>query len=327
VTEAYADHRSPEFADHFSGAELPAIFSLVGNTPLLPVDLTTPAGRRCRVRVKLEGTNPSGSVKDRAAALIIRGKIDSGALRPGCTLLDASSGNFACAIAMFGRALGVGVTVVCNGTLTADKRRFIGYFGGRVVTNEFGPFTYDGNRQCRDMLERPGDREYCFLDQLHNADNPRAHEVGTGPEILRDLPSGRLVVGSLGSGGTMLGVSRAIKKARPDVLVAAVYSARGSRLPGVGAFDDGDYVTPFLREARETGAFDFTVATHSAEVMRQLAALGGLGLFCGPQTAAVIVSALRLADEAGLTDDIVVISGDAGWKNLDYLEQAAALKV
>jgi [CysO sulfur-carrier protein]-thiocarboxylate-dependent cysteine synthase len=305
--------------------ELPGVFSLVGNTPLLPVDLMTPKGHRSRLHVKLEGTNPSGSVKDRAAALMIRSQIDSGALVPGCTLLDASSGNFACALAMLGRAVGVDVTVVCNETLTAEKRRFIGHFGGRVVNNDFGSYTYDGNRKCRAMLENPGDRTYCFLDQLHNWDNPRAHEIGTGPEILRDLPSCQLIVGSLGSGGTMLGVSRAVKAVRPDVQVAAVCSASGSRFPGVGAFDDGDYVTPFLQAARETNAFDLVVRTDSAEVMRQLAILSGLGMFCGPQTGAVIAAALRLADQAGLDGDIVVISGDAGWKNWDYLEQAGHL--
>jgi hypothetical protein len=106
------------------------------------------------------------------------------------------------------------------------------------------------------------------------------------------------------------------------VLVAAVCSSSGSRFPGVGAFDDGDYVTPFLQVARETKAFDFTVRTDSAEVMRQLARLSGLGMFCGPQTGAVISAALRLADEIGLDDGIVIISGDAGWKNWNYLGQA-----
>ena len=302
--------------------ELPAIFSLVGNTPLLPIELMTPRGHRSRLYVKLEGTNPSGSVKDRAAALMIRSQIDSGTLRPGYTLLDASSGNFACALAMLGRALGVDVTVVCNETITADKRRFIDFFGGRLVINDFGSFTYDGNRKCRAMLEQPAGHTYCFLDQLHNWDNPRAHEIGTGPEILRDLPDCRLVVGSLGSGGTMAGVSRAIKGVRPDALIAAVCSSPGSRFPGVGAFDDGDYVTPFLQAARETNAFDFTVRTDSAEVLRQLGVLSRLGMFCGPQTGAVIAAALRLADEVGVDDGIVVISGDAWWKNWDYLEQA-----
>jgi cysteine synthase len=306
---------------------LPTVFSLVGNTPMLPIELLTPAGRRARLHLKLEGANPSGSVKDRAAVAMIRGRIDAGALLPGNTLLDASSGNMACALAMFGHALGVGVTVVCNDTLTADKRRFIGHFGGRLIGNDFGPFTYDGNRKCRAMLEEPGGAKYCFLDQLHNWDNPRAHEFGTAPEILRDLPGVRLIVGSLGSGGTMTGVARAVQNARPDVLVAAVCSAPGSRFPGVGAFDDGDYVTPFLEEAGKTDAFTFTIRTAAADVMRQLAVLSGHGMFCGPQTGAVTLAALSLADETGLDDGIAVISGDAGWKNWDYLDQVAAAEI
>jgi [CysO sulfur-carrier protein]-thiocarboxylate-dependent cysteine synthase len=306
---------------------LPAVFSLVGNTPTLPIEFTTPGGRRARLHLKLEGANPSGSVKDRAAVAMIRGRIDVGDLRPGGTLLDASSGNMACALAMFGRALGVGVTVVCNDSLTADKRRFIAHFGGRLIDNDFGPYTFDGNRKCRALLKEPGGDRYCFLDQLHNWDNPRAHETGTGPEILRDVPGVRLIVGSLGSGGTMAGVARAVRNASADVLVAAVHSASGSRFPGVGAFDDGDYVTPFLEEARKTEAFDFTIRTAAADVMRQLAVLSGYGMFCGPQTGAVTLGALRLADEIGLDDGIAVISGDAGWKNWNYLDQLATLEM
>jgi cysteine synthase len=308
-------------------AALPAVFALVGDTPILPVELLTPAGHRVRLHIKLEGANPSGSIKDRAAVMMIRGRIDAGTLRPGDILLDASSGNMACALAMFGRALGVEVTLVCNDNLTADKRRFIDYFGGRVVRNEFGPYTFDGNRQCRAMMEQLGGPSYCFLDQLHNWENPRAHEVATGPEILRDLPGVRLVVGSLGSGGTMLGISRAVKTVCPDVLIGAVCSASGSRFPGVGAFDDGEYVTPFLEAAYKTNAFDFTVPTNTTEVMQQLTVLADHGLFCGPQTGAVIAAALRLADDVDLNDGIVVISGDAGWKNWEYLDPAGHLYV
>jgi cysteine synthase len=85
--------------------------------------------------------------------------------------------------------IGVDVTVVCNEMLTEDKRQLIDYFGRHVVANDFGSYTYDGNRKCRAMLEQPGDRTYCFLDQLHNWDNPRTHEIGTGLEILRDMRS------------------------------------------------------------------------------------------------------------------------------------------
>ncbi len=291
------------------------ILALVGNTPLCTVSMLSPNGRAVTIDVKLEGTNPSGSVKDRAAIALIRARIDDGSLRPGSTLLDASSGNMGSAIALFGRALGFAVEVVCNTSITADKKRFIEYFGGRVVDNDLGPYTYDGYRKCLAMVAADTTGRYCFLDQLHSWENPGAHEHGTGPEILRARPSCRLVVGSLGSGGTMVGVARALRQADHPALVAGVSSASGSRLPGVGAFADGDYATPFIRAAEDERLFAFTPQVTRVEALACQAELASRGVFCGPQTGAVVVAALRLADELDLGGDIVVISGDAGWKN------------
>ncbi len=117
---------------------------------------------------------------------------------------------------MLGRALGVDVTVVCNETITADKRRFIDFFGGRLVINDFGSFTYDGNRKCRAMLEQPAGHTYCFLDQLHNWDNPRAHEIGT--RVFQKSCATCLTVGvSLGRwalDGTMAGAAAQFKGVR-----------------------------------------------------------------------------------------------------------------
>src|SRR5262249_46846770 len=138
----------------------------------------------------------SGSVKDRAAVAMIRARLADGSLTPDSVLLDASSGNMACALALFGRSLGVAVEVVCNSNLTADKRRFIEYFGGRVIDNDLGPYTYDGYRKCLALVAADASGRYCFLDQLHCWDNPRAHEESTGPEILVARPGCRLVVGS-----------------------------------------------------------------------------------------------------------------------------------
>jgi len=291
--------------------DLPGPFSAVGNTPLAPVMLRSPGGRRVRVHVKLDGLNPSGSVKDRAAAGMIRAKIVEGTLRPGHTLLDSSSGNMASALAMYGRALGLDVHVVCNRNITADKRRMVEYFGGTVIPNDFGPHTYDGYRKCVSLLSE----RYCFLDQLHNPQNPLAHQDLTGPEIMRDLPSAALIVGSLGSGGTVLGVARAVRLAGHPAVLAAVSSAPGGKLPGVGAFSEGEYRTPFINSAESEGLIGFwpEVAVPSALDCQRTAVAAGL--FCGPQTGAVLVAALQIADELDLSDDIVVISGDAGWKN------------
>lgn len=290
---------------------LPGPFAAVGNTPLAPVVLDSPNQRDVRVHVKLEGLNPSGSVKDRAAAGMIRAKIAEGSLRPGHILLDASSGNMASALAMYGRALGLDVHVVCNQSITADKRQMIEYFGGTVILNDFGPHTHDGYRKCLTLLSQ----QYCFLDQLHNPENPLAHQVFIAPEILQDLPSVTLIVGSLGSGGTMLGVARAVHSAGHPAMLAAVSSALGGKLPGVGAFSTGEYRTPFIDSVESEGLIRFRPEVTVQSALDSQHSAVAAGLFCGPQTGAVLSAALRLADELNLADDIVVISGDAGWKN------------
>ncbi|WP_030212554.1 PLP-dependent cysteine synthase family protein [Streptomyces sp. NRRL WC-3626] len=294
--------------------KLPGPFQALGNTPLVAVTLTTPAGRAVRVHIKLEGLNPSGSVKDRAAVSMIKAAIREERLRPGHVLLDASSGNMAGALATYGRALGVDVHVVCNDTITEAKRQMIEHFGGSVIVNDEGPYTYDGYRKCLRLLTG-GHRAYCFLDQLHSPHNPAAHEHGTGPELLSQYPDARLIVGSLGSGGTVLGVARAVRAAGHPAALAAVSSVSGSRLPGVGAFDDGDYRTPFIRELRAGALVGHWPKVTSASAARTLRQVTAAGLLCGPQTGAVVSAALDLADELDLAEGIVAVSGDAGWKN------------
>lgn len=296
---------------------IPAIFDHAINTPLIPIELTTPRKKPVRILVKMESANPSGSVKDRAAIAMIRDKIETGNLKPETTILDASSGNMAAALALYGAALGVAVTVVCSPSLTAGKRHVITYFGAQLIDNDLGPYTFDCYRKCLDILAKAPAGRYCFMDQLHNPINPAAHQHTTGPEIMRDVPDVRMVVGSLGTGGTMLGVARALRDAGSRAYLVAVCSASGTRFPGVGSFDDGDYRTPFIKTAEEEKVFDTITRIRHDEAMFQLAALRGYGLFCGPQTGAVLAGALRAAELTGIRERIVVISGDAGWKNWD----------
>lgn len=291
--------------------------SLVGNTPL--VRFRSDADPQVRFWVKLEGTNPSGSIKDRACVYNLMDVLDRGLLRPGATILDASSGNMACALAYFGRVLGHRVTVVCGAKLTASKASFIEYYGAALIRH--GEITLEGNQLCRQMVtEDPN--EYCFLDQLHNWANPRASYETLGPEILAEAPSVAAVVGSLGSGGSMLGACTYLKEQRPSVLTVAVEAAKGTKLPGTAGLDDGDYVTPFIARAQEQQLYDvrFKTSIDPAKLYTRLAA--DQGIFAGWQTGGVIHAAVTVARERGLAGDVVVVSGDAGWKNLDKLTQA-----
>lgn len=290
---------------------------MVGNTPHVLIKFQE--FPKIRIYIKLEGANPTGSIKDRAAIYIIREKLEQRQLRPRMILLDASSGNMACAITYFGRLMGYATTAVLNSKLTQDKRKFLQYFGATL--HQIGNFTIEGNRFCRDMVEREEPGKYCFLDQLHNWASPRAHYETTGPEILSDFPNVSMVVGSLGSGGAMLGTAQFLKQASPDIKIVVVQSAPGTRLPGTGSFDEGDYITPFIHKGFDDGIFDHVVKIHEADAIRRALQAREQGIFAGLQTGGVMQAGLEAIRTLDPTGDVVIISGDSGWKNLDRLLQ------
>jgi [CysO sulfur-carrier protein]-thiocarboxylate-dependent cysteine synthase len=296
------------------------IRQLVGNTPHLRVPLAEHDG--IRLWIKLEGANPTGSIKDRACVFLMEDALKTGRLTQGKALLDASSGNMACAIAYYGGCLGYEAVVVANSKLTKEKREFIEFFGATL--HLVGDFTIQGNQFCAELAEKEPER-YCFLDQLHNWSNPRAHIETTGPEILADFPDVALVVGSLGSGGSLLGTAQHLKSVSPGIAIAAVQSASGTKLPGTGAFDDGDYITPFIRKGFDEEFFDHRVKIHFDDAVRGMMTLRERGVFTGLQTGGVVSAALATARELGVRGDVVVLSGDTGWKNMEALKNAAAM--
>jgi cysteine synthase len=290
------------------------MLSLVGGTPHVRVRCDEPAG--AAIHVKLESFNPTGSIKDRAGARLVAEAHRSGRLRPGMTLLDASSGNMGCSIAYFGRLLGFPSRVVSGSKLTEEKRVFMRYFGAEV--DQVGDFTIDGNRHCRRLLEAEPDR-YCFLDQLHSWTNPQAHYDSTGPEILADFPEVSLLVGSLGTGGSLFGTAQFLKEKRPGLRVVAVQSAVGTRLPGTGSFDEGDYVTPFIQRGYDEGIFDVVEKIDYDSAVAMTKRLREQGVFAGIQTGGVCHAAATVASRLGIQGDVVVLSGDSGWKNMEKL--------
>lgn len=292
------------------------IFELVGNTPHVRVRCGEPAS--AAVHVKLEGYNPTGSLKDRAGLRLVRESLASGRLRPGMTLLDASSGNMGCAIAFFGRLMGFPTKIFSSSKLTEDKRSFMRYFGAEV--EQVGDFTIEGNLICRKLVAEEPDR-YCFLDQLHSWDNPQAHYETTGPEILAEFPDVAMLVGSLGSGGALFGTARYLKEKVPGLTVVAVQAAPGTRLPGTGSFDDGDYITPFIERGYREEIFDHKVKIDSDQAVARTRELRDQGVFAGLQTGGVCYAAGACAHDLGIQGDIVVLSGDSGWKNMAKLAQ------
>jgi cysteine synthase len=290
------------------------IFALVGSTPHLRVRCGEPAS--ASLYIKLEGYNPTGSIKDRAGLRLVQDSLDSSRLRPGMTLLDASSGNMGCAIAYFGRLAGYPAKIYSSSKLTDDKRGFMLYFGAEV--EKVGDFTIEGNQVCRELAAAQPDR-YCFLDQLHSWANPRAHYDTTGPEILAEFPDIAMLVGSLGSGGSLFGTAQFLKEKRPGITVVAVQASPGTRLPGTGAFDDGDYVTPFIDRGYKEKIFDHQIKIDEASAVAMTRELRDRGVFAGLQTGGVCHAAVASAHDLGIQGEIVVLSGDSGWKNMARL--------
>ena len=182
-----------------------SIETMIGNTPLLRYYCHELP--EVNIYIKMESLNPTGSIKDRACLYNLKAAMADGSLTKDKIILDASSGNMACALAFYGKLFGIKVKVICNSKLTEDKRQYIEYFGADLEV--FGDFTYQGNRHCYEISNtEEGKLKYCFLDQLHNPNNPLAAYETLGPEIDADLPDVKAIVGSLGSGGSICGVTR-----------------------------------------------------------------------------------------------------------------------
>lgn len=293
------------------------VFDIIGSTP--HVKVSCPELRSVSVYVKLEGQNPTGSIKDRTCISLLRDAMARGDLKPGKIVLDASSGNLACALACHARKLGYEAWVVCSSKLTAEKRGFIRQYGAKLRL--VGDFTIQGNEYCRELVTEDPNR-FCFLDQLHNWSNPKAHFETTGPEIMADFPDLAMLVGSLGSGGSLLGMGQFIKRHTPKAKIMAVQSAPGTRLPGTASLEEGDYVTPFIDKGYGEGIFEETYKVTEAQAIAGALRLRDQGIFCGIQTGGVLHAAISTAKEQKLNGNIVVVSGDSGWKNMEKLLKA-----
>lgn len=291
-------------------------FQLIGNTPAVRVHIAE--CKQAVVLVKLEGQNPTGSIKDRTCSRLIKDVVRNGALKTGMVLLDASSGNFGCALAYHAKLLNKKALVISSSKLTNAKRDFILYYGSAV--KQIGDWTIEGNIYCQQLTKEYPDR-FCFLDQLHNWENPAAHYETTGPEIVKHIPDLQMLVGSLGSGGSLLGVGRYIKEHLPHVLIVATQAASGSRIPGTASLDDGDYATPFIQAGFGDKVFDYTVKVSEREAAAATIKLRDEGIFCGLQTGGLLRAAVTIIQDLNIQGKVLLLSGDSGWKNMDKLIQ------
>ena len=281
------------------------LLELIGNTPLVELK---PVGD-VQVYAKLEGQNPTGSIKDRIARAMIEAAEASGELEPGRELLEPTSGNTGISLALVAKLKGYPLTCVMPENATDERKRLLRLFGADIV---FSPGEEGSNGAVRlalDLAER--EPRYFMPFQYANEANPRAHYEGTGTEIAEALDRVDVLVAGLGTGGTLMGTGERLRESFPDVVVAAAEPLLGDPVMGLRSLDDG-YVPPIL----DISKLDRKVLVSNEESVREVRRLlDEEGIFAGVSAGAVGHVARGLAAE--LEEGVVVaVFADAGWKYL-----------
>src|SRR6188508_112513 len=285
-----------------------SLLDLVGSTPLVELPRLSPRSG-VRLYAKLEGQNPSGSVKDRVAKAMLDAAEASGELEPGRRLLEPTSGNTGIALGLAARLRGYPLTCVLPANVTAERRRLLRLYGADIVES---PGAEGSNGAVRLAIELAEKDSSLFMPfQYANEANPRAHYEGTGAEIVAALDRVDVLVAGLGTGGTLMGTGERLRESFPDVLVAAAEPLPGDEVMGLRSLDDG-YVPPIL----DVSKLDRKLLVSNAEAVSGLRLLlEREGVFGGVSSGAVVHAALRLADE--LDDGVIVcVLADGGWKYL-----------
>jgi cysteine synthase B len=262
----------------------------IGNTPL--VRLQRLPGQTSNVVLgKLEGNNPAGSVKDRPALSMIREAESRGQIRPGDTLIEATSGNTGIALAMVAAIRGYRMVLIMPAHMSVERQQVMKAFGAELilVSQEEG---MEGARDLADAMQARG--EGVILDQFANPDNPLAHYIGTGPEIWRDT-AGTIThfVSSMGTTGTIMGVSRYLKAQNPAIQIVGVQPEEGAQIPGIRKWPEA--YLPSICDFSRVDQMMYVSQAESEETARRLAAEEGI--FCGISAGGAMAAALRLSAE------------------------------
>lgn len=262
----------------------------VGNTPLVRLQ-RLPGATGNAVLVKLEGNNPAGSVKDRPALCMIRHAEERGEIKPGDTLIEATSGNTGIALAMAAAMKSYRMVLIMPEHMSAERRAVMKAFGAEIilVSKAAG---MEGARDLAKEMEARGDGK--VLDQFSNPDNPLAHYEGTGPEIWRDTAGGIThFVSAMGTTGTIMGVSRYLKEQNPAVEIVGVTPAEGSAIPGIRRWPEA-YVPSIF----DAASVDRTLEVSQRDAEQTTLALAAKeGIFAGISSGGAVAAALSLSKQ------------------------------
>jgi cysteine synthase B len=300
-----------------------SLLDLVGDTPLVELPRLSPKPS-VRLYAKLEGQNPTGSIKDRIALAMVEAAERSGGLEPGQELLEPTSGNTGISLALVARLKGYRLTCVMPENVTEERRRLLRLYGAEIVESPGAEGTNGAVRTALELAER--EPRLHMLFQYENEANPSAHYAGTGAEIAAALDRVDVLVAGLGTGGTLMGAGARLRETFPEITIAAAEPLPGDPIMGLRSLEDG-YVPPVLDVAQ----LDRKVLVSNADAVTALRELMQReGIFAGVSSGAVVHVARRLAeelDEQSGEGTVVAVLADAGWKYLSagfWLEEAQA---
>lgn len=284
------------------------ILETVGNTPLIELKSFSPRPE-VQFFAKMEGVNPSGSIKDRIAKKMIEQAEAQGLLKAGSVLLEPTSGNTGVAMALVAGMKGYSFTAVVSEKGTQEKRRMLEFYGAKIITSPGAAGSNGAIRLAQEIVQQ--EKRYVMLFQYGNEANPVAHYETTGVEIVRDMPDLSVLVAGLGTGGTLTGIGRRLKEHNPAIRVVAAEPVQGESIPGLRSLADG-FIPPVLDQS----LLDCRELVSSQQAwQRTLQLRDQEGICAGPSSGAVLDVALRVAEhmERG---KIVIMLADGGWKYL-----------
>jgi cysteine synthase B len=281
-----------------------SLLDLIGDTPLVELSRVSPPGRT--IYAKLEGQNPTGSIKDRVALAMVA----AAELEPGAELLEPTSGNTGISLALVAKLKGLKLTCVMPSNATPERRTLLELYGVTIVDSPGELGSNGAVRMAQDLAA--AEPRYTMLFQYENEANPQAHYDGTGAEIARDLPRLDAFVAGLGTGGTLMGAGRRLREAFPGVQVVAAEPLPGEPVMGLRSLDDG-YVPPVL----DVSQLDRKLLVSNAEAaVAARALLEREGIFAGVSSGAVVHVARRMAEELPEGAVVACVLADGGWKYL-----------
>lgn len=284
------------------------LLTTIGGTPMVELRRLAPRPG-VRLYAKIEGANPTGSVKDRVALAMVESARASGALRPGQTILEPSSGNTGISLAMIGRLLGHPVRIVLPDNTTRERGQLLRLYGAQIIPSHGAEGSNGAIRMAQVLAE--ADSSLFMPYQYGNPENPRVHEETTGPEILEQVPEVDVFVAGLGTGGTLTGVGRFLKRARPGVKIIAAEPLPGEQVQGLRSLEEG-FVPPVLDE---TLLDDRYLVNNRDAVVGLRRLLRDEAIFAGLSSGAAVAVAVRVAREMD-SGSVVVLLADGGWKYL-----------